>query len=143
MESLYKGLLRDPGYQQDVRKRMSAMPWQRAVPDTKDIVKHHAGAMARAEMEGTEHTERLAMSERIHADEMGLKREGLDLEKGQGRMATGLSVANLGLQGFAGILQIKDANKKVQLINEAIEQYRQTGDTKGYWNAMFLKYLVE
>ena len=148
MESLLSRLGRKPGYQRDVQKRMGVMPWQRAVPNTRDITRFHAGGMAREELAGQRHQtdvdigkRRLRLSEGLHTEEMGLKREGLNIARKQGRLATGLSIANIGLQGLAGILRIRDANEKVRLINEAQQQYLDAGDMDNYYNARFLSFL--
>lgn len=162
MGSLYSKLMRKPDYQQDVQRRRSAMPWQQAVPNTRGITQHHVSGMAEENLEGQRHAanielgqkrlglgerrlgiegQRLAMGERTHADEMGLKREGLGIAKKQGRVATGLGVANVGLQGLAGILQIRNANEKVRLINEMQQHYLDSGDMDNYWNARFAGYL--
>ena len=138
----YKALLRKPGLQQGIQRDMSVMPWQQAVPNTRRTIQAHASDMAREEFAGTEHTERLGLAKRLHTEEMGLQREGLGIARKQGRLATGLGVANLGLQGLAGILQVRDANEKVRLIKEAQQHYLDAGDMDGYWNTLFAGYLT-
>lgn len=143
MESLYSRIKRKPMYQQDVQKRMGAVPWQRAVPNTRDIVQHHAGGMAQDQANTDISEKRLNMREHIHAGEMGLEGEQLNINRRQGRLAAGLGVANVGLQGLAGILQIREADKKAQMLQDAAQMYLTSGDMENYYNAQFLRYLGE
>lgn len=138
----YNAFFKRPGLQRDVQKDLSAMPWQRAVPNTRRTIRTHAAGMAREELAGEQHQAGLDLREKMHTDEMALGRERLGMAKRQGGMATGLSVANLGLQTFGGILQIRDANRQVKLFNDMAETYRKSGDIKGATQAFFLMSLA-
>lgn len=139
-DTLYARLKRKPGYQQDIQRAESVPAWKQAIPDRSRVTAAYAEDDARSQLRGERHQanielneKRLASTERLADAKLRLANKELKIAKRQDLIATGLGVANLGIQGMAGVLQIKDADEKAQKMNEMSQKFLDSGDEDNYW----------
>lgn len=144
-DSFASRLKRHPRYQQAIQRRMSVGPEVAAVPNTSDITQAYGSDMARTELAGTRHAsamdigrerldigrESLDLSKEIHSSGMDLTHAKQDVARSQGRVATGIGIANLGLQGLAGVMKIQDANKQTAAMDTMVEELRVAASLPG------------
>lgn len=142
-DSFVARLQRHPRYQQAVKKRLAAPSYVRAIPDTRDITQAYGGEQARVELAGERHKtatdlgeqrldiqregldlgrERLELGKELYGEEVGLRRAKQDVARSQGRIATGIGIAGLGLEGLASVMKIQDANKQTAAMDSLVSE---------------------
>ena len=136
----------DPRFQKRIRKRMNVDPSQSAIVDTGDIAAEFAGEQERRQIVAGSEASSLDLRKRGFEENVrsrtageALTRDRASFRESQGRIATGASIAGLGVNIFAGILDIKDSKEREAAFDNRIQQLRQSGDDIEAENLEFIR----
>jgi len=170
------GLQIDPRFQRQKQRALSVDPSQKAIPSVGRVAGKRSAELATEQLESRRTggalklardrlnvrrdlgegrialgEARLDAQDRQFQGELGLINEKLDVARKQGRIATGISIAGLGLEGMNTVVKIKDAKVQAASINKLTENMRAFAnrpdatpeDISRYYDTTLLKLLFE
>lgn len=105
-------------YQRGLRKVLSTPTEVRAIPTTEETTMTHIGGQAKQDAATVARSKSRGFRRKRLADVMRFRRKELSVAEEQGKTATKIELANLGLTGIAGWQNIQESQRQGLIFDE-------------------------